>query len=191
MGNLLKLSNSKYTNLSSKSSNLEEDNNKELTFINPEYVKIKLIKLFKEFLEKENDLSKVTQILQQNWCKEYNLFHLIFYIYYPEITELFTKYLDDNFNYFLEFKLEKDYVFFAEIFTDKEAQKEVLEHAIDINNSTGNLSSKFDPHKTKYLNNGRTHFLEYLSNKKETGNFTDIEKIKIDDIMKIIKNNIA
>ncbi len=196
IGSILRLSNSYYTNLSSKSSNLEEeeeeeDNNKELTFINPEYVKNKLIKLFKEFLKKENDLSKVTQILQQNWCKEYNLFHLIFYIYYPEITELFTKYLDDNFNYFLEFKLEKDYVFFAEIFTDKEAQKEVLEHAIDINNSTGNLSSKFDPHKTKYLNNGRTHFLEYLSNKKETGNFTDIEKIKIDDIMKIIKNNIA
>ncbi len=193
MGNLLKLSNSKYTNLSSKSSNLEEDNNKELTFINPEYVKIKLIKLFKEFLEKENDLSKVTQILQQYWCKEYHLFGLNTDIYYTEITELFIKYLDKNFNYFLKFKLDRNisYDFFGEIFTDKEAQKEVLEHAIDINNSTGNLSSKFDPHKTKYLNNGRTHFLEYLSNKKETGNFTDIEKIKIDDIMKIIKNNIA
>ncbi|WP_408049866.1 P-loop NTPase fold protein [Tenacibaculum halocynthiae] len=183
--------NNKGSELKIKSPHLIRNKNhsiEQLELIDKEYVKEKLITLFSNFLKETKNLSSVIDIL--HWCVEYSFTDLNFYLYYQEISNLFKEYLSENLKEFIEIGINNlDYNFLATIFSN-ENKDEIIQGAIKVSNSVGNLTQQFNPYKIKFIETGLNNFIDFLNKKSNDNLSKDIEKI-IKNIEKDIENGIS
>lgn len=172
-GQFLRVLNMHYTRIPNDVSMQNDDmgnffsryNINELSIINKNYAKNKLIELYSNYLRPERTIEEASRVLFDCTDAHYHYFSL--YLYYDEANELFIKYLKSNFKSIFLSKSPKEFVKFisgelmASIFINNTGKQKIKDEVDELIRNRNQWSSS-DLDKKEFLKDGWSQFLKFF-----------------------------
>lgn len=154
---------------------------KELSFINKEYVKGKIIELYEGFLVVDVDLKEASRKLF-NCTEDYYPFFSL-YLYYDGISNLFKNYLKNNFESIFLSESPREFLkfvtgdFIASIFANEKSREDIKKEADDLlTKKTQWQTSDLD--KSKFNKEGWGEFLSFIQETSKGKGFDEEKESK-------------